>query len=208
MFGSIRHVLEHRLLLLLPFYVPPALVQDHGSRFAFLVPDKLDLRIDDLREEHCLGLWKDWHFRLTAGLRYQLVSVQRDGDRELGKDANPGLVSTNRRPNGTFTPMPGEELSRMRSFKIADAGQPGNAVFNIVLSPGKVEAVKYISGSQSLKGMEKQIAATNFGVEFPDAGPIRLYRRGMAVCEKAEGCNVVLLLPDSVHAVDQSGQTN
>lgn len=126
----------------------------------------------------------------------------------MGKDANPGLVSTNRRPNGTFTPMPGEELSRMRSFKIADAGQPGNAVFNIVLSPGKVEAVKYISGSQSLKGMEKQIAATNFGVEFPDAGPIRLYRRGMAVCEKAEGCNVVLLLPDSVHAVDQSGQTN
>ena len=122
----------------------------------------------------------------------------------MGNDANPAVVSTSRRPDGTFTPMPGEELSRMRSFKLAGgAHDPGNAVFSIVFSPGKVEEVKYVSGSESLKTMDKEIAAVKFGVEFPDVGPARVYRRGMAVCEKVAGCNIVLLLPDSVHAFDQ-----
>ena len=127
----------------------------------------------------------------------------------MGKDANPGFVSTSRRSDGTFTPMPAEELSRMRWFKIrAASNQPGNAVFSIVFSSDKVEEVKYVSGSESLKAMDKEIAAMKFRVEFPDVGPARVYRRGMAVCEKVEGCNIVLLLPDSVHAVDQAAKPN
>ena len=75
----------------------------------------------------------------------------------------------------------------MRSYKTpGGAHHPGNAVFSIMLSPGKVEDVKYGSGSDSLKAMEKQIAALKFGVEFPDAGPVHVYRRGMAVCEKVD----------------------
>ncbi len=72
----------------------------------------------------------------------------------------------------------------------------------------KVEEVKYVSGSEALKAMDKEIAAMKFGVEFPDVGPARVYRRGMAVCEKVAGCNIVLLLPDSVHAVDQAATPN
>jgi hypothetical protein len=62
--------------------------------------------------------------------------------------------------------------------------------------------VKYISGAESLKGLDKQIAQAKLGVEFPDGGPARLYRRGMVVCDKLQDCNLVLLLPEGVHAVD------
>ena len=127
----------------------------------------------------------------------------------MGKDANPAVVSTSRRPDGTFTPLPGEELSRMRSFKIPAVSHPaGNAVFSIIFTRTKVDSVKYISGSATMKDMDKQIAATKFGVEFPDGGTARLYRRGMAVCEKVSGCNLVLLLPESVHAFDQPARPN
>jgi tetratricopeptide (TPR) repeat protein len=142
----------------------------------------------------------------SADVKKQILQHYKD---LMGKDANPAVISISRRSDGTFTPLPTEELSRMRSFKLSGAAHdPGNAVFSIVFSPQKVEEVKYISGSQSFKGMEKQIAAMKFGVEFPDAGPARLYRRGMAVCEKVEGCNVVLLLPDSANVVDQAVTPN
>ena len=127
----------------------------------------------------------------------------------MGKDANPGFVSTSRRSDGTFTPMPAEELSRMRSFKSGPL-QTSPATLSSALSfhLAKVEEVKYVSGSEALKAMDKEIAAMKFGVEFPDVRPARVYRRGMAVCEKVAGCNIVLLLPDSVHAFDQPSRPN
>jgi hypothetical protein len=150
----------------------------------------------------------DHNYSSTASADVKKQILQRYKDL-AGKDANPAVISISRRSDGTFTPLPTEELSRMRSFKLSSTVRDrGSAVFSIVFSPSKVEEVKYVSGSESLKGMEKQIAAMKFGVEFPDVGPVRLYRRGMAVCEKVEGCNVVLLLPDSVHAVDQAATPN
>lgn len=146
------------------------------------------------------------HDPFAAGQRKVILQHYRE---LLGKDAEPAVLTTTRRADGTFTPMPAEELSRMRSFKLSTGPHDsGNAVFSVVFSPGKVERVKYLSGSDSLKPLANQIAALKFGVEFPDPGPVRLYRRGMVVCEKFEGCNLVLLLPDSVHVVDQYASTN
>ena len=71
----------------------------------------------------------------------------------MGNDANPAVVSTSRRPDGTFTPMPGEELSRMRSFKISWGRITTPATRSSALSfhPAKSRNVKYVSGSEALE---------------------------------------------------------
>ena len=126
--------------------------------------------------------------------------------RLVGKGAEPGVFTIDRRPDGTFTPSPAEQLSRMRTIKVSTAGAAhefGTATFSIVFSPGKVENVTYVSGAEGLKSMASRMSTAKFNVEFPDAGPVRMTRRGILSCGSL-GCDFVLLLPDrtSVHAAD------
>jgi hypothetical protein len=96
--------------------------------------------------------------------------------------------------------MPSEELSQMRTVKISTtAAISANATFAIVLSPGKIESVKYVSGDESLQPMLDHLGYAKLHPEFPDSGPVSMTRQGIMSCEKGLGCSLVLLQPDSIH---------
>ncbi len=114
-----------------------------------------------------------------------------------GKRQYIGSAVSTRRPDGTFSPFPYEEMSRARTVKISSsqAGVSGSAVFGLVLSPGKVEEVRYLSGKKSLETMADQLKA-KVRVEFPGTNPVRIVRRGILACSQS-GCDFSLLLVDS-----------
>src|SRR5512146_257902 len=73
---------------------------------------------------------------------------------------------------------PQEELSRVRSTKLATKSRPsGSATYALAFSPGKVDEVSYISGDSSLKAIGQQLSSTKFHIEFPDQEPVKLLRR-------------------------------
>lgn len=95
---------------------------------------------------------------------------------------------------------PQEELSRVRSTKLAAKSRPsGSATYALAFSPGKVDEVSYISGDSSLKSIGQQLSSTKFHIEFPDQEPVRLVRRGILTCGSM-GCDFVLLLPGDAAA--------
>ena len=89
----------------------------------------------------------------------------------------------------------------MRTIKLSTtATVSGDATFLIVLSPGIVESVKYVSGDQSLQPLLDHLSYAKLNPEFPDSGPVSMTRHGTLNCEKGLGCSLVLLLPpDSIH---------
>ncbi len=88
----------------------------------------------------------------------------------------------------------------MRTVKL-HAAHPvlGNAVFDLVFSPGKLEDVKYVSGTDAMKSMAESLKTAKFDIEFPNESPVKLLRQGVLDCRAISGCNIVLLPPDSVH---------
>ena len=113
-----------------------------------------------------------------------------------------GKLTTTRKPDGTWTPSPAEELSRSRTTKISkEASINDAATFSIVFSPGRIEDVKFISGQERLKSMGTQIANSKLRADFPDSTPARLTRPGILVCGSS-GCDFTLLLPDTPYATE------
>ncbi|MGC2110098.1 MAG: DUF3857 domain-containing protein [Candidatus Korobacteraceae bacterium] len=115
----------------------------------------------------------------------------------IGPSADPGSFTTTRKAGGSFTPMPGEELSRMRKTSVnAKARVSGHGTLTIVFSPGKVDEVTLADGDESLKAITDSVKVAKFDIEFPDANPARLVRRAIASCGGGTICDVVLLPPD------------
>jgi hypothetical protein len=107
--------------------------------------------------------------------------------------------STRRLPDGTWSPTPSEELSRMRTVKIAKQPSYGfsSATFTLMLTPGKVESVEFVSGSEDLKPIAEKVKTAKFNLPVPDDLPVvRLARRGILTCGSM-GCDFTLLLPQN-----------
>jgi hypothetical protein len=97
----------------------------------------------------------------------------------------------------------GGELSNMRTTKVVRIVSSSTAEFFILFGPGaKIEDIKFISGSDSLKSAGKVLSSTHFNLEFPDEGPTRLLRRGVLGCYQYSGCSIVLINPADVHSVN------
>jgi Flp pilus assembly protein TadD/transglutaminase-like putative cysteine protease len=100
------------------------------------------------------------------------------------------------------------ELTKIRVFPAGDLlKQNGRADFFVLLSPGaknsKVEAVKFISGSQDLRPFAEKLRALDFGSMFPDASPAKLVRRGTLACSATTGsCAFTLILPEDVRTLN------
>jgi hypothetical protein len=73
----------------------------------------------------------------------------------------------------------------------------GDADFAFVFAPGKVEGVKFLGGSDKLKGLNDKLATLKYPVEFPDATPTKLVRRGTVSC-KSDECTLTLQASDEV----------
>jgi Flp pilus assembly protein TadD/transglutaminase-like putative cysteine protease len=100
------------------------------------------------------------------------------------------------------------ELSKIRVFPAGDLlKENARADFFVLLSPGarnpKVEAVKFISGSQDLRPFTEKLRALEFGPMFPDASPAKIVRRGTLACNASSGtCSFTLTLPEDVRTLN------
>jgi hypothetical protein len=112
----------------------------------------------------------------------------------------PEPYATHRLPDGTWTATPAEELSRMRTTKVANRSPAkGSATFSLVLSPGKVEKVEYLNGAEELKPVAEKVKTAKLDNPFPEsAATLKLVRRGIVTCGST-GCDLTLLLPDSTN---------
>ncbi len=94
-------------------------------------------------------------------------------------------------------------LEKERTFTLPQAvAQDGKADFFIVMAQsGAVEGAKFISGSDALKPLEKQLATLNYNSMFPDTTPTKVVRRGSVTCEKG-ACKFVLMDPETITSVN------
>ncbi len=85
--------------------------------------------------------------------------------------------------------------------------EDAQADFWILLSPGgktaKVDAVRFITGSDKLRPFAAKFRDLEYGPMFPDPSPIRLIRRGTLACSASTGdCTFTLIRPEDVRSVN------
>jgi tetratricopeptide (TPR) repeat protein/transglutaminase-like putative cysteine protease len=122
----------------------------------------------------------------------------------LGSDDKPELPSWTRGKPMKLLHSPGEDLTNMRTVKLARI-VPGSASaeFFLLFAPGpKIEDAEFISGADELKNATTILESTAFQVSFPNGSSARILRRALLMCSAATGCSVVLYPPDSVHSVN------
>ncbi len=105
----------------------------------------------------------------------------------------PDVHSVHRGPDGKWIPSPAEELSTMRTveFTAPAKKRTGSAVYSLMASAGKIEQVKFVSGDDSMKGLESLIAAAKIKLTFPDQNPAKMMRSGIVACT-GTSCTLVL----------------
>jgi Flp pilus assembly protein TadD/transglutaminase-like putative cysteine protease len=103
------------------------------------------------------------------------------------------------------------ELNTLRSFAVKNSGtKDSSADFLVLLSPSsesdtsaRVEAVKFVGGSEALRPFANQLSGLSYGNMFPDASPVKLVRRGTLKCAaSAEQCSFTLILPEDVRTLN------
>jgi hypothetical protein len=96
-----------------------------------------------------------------------------------------------------------------RMFKMARflPGTVSAEFFVLMASDGKsktfkLDAVKFISGSEKMKLQGKQLKNIDFNVPAPSGDPTRFVRRGILGCYEYTGCSFLLLDPASVRSLN------
>jgi tetratricopeptide (TPR) repeat protein len=109
---------------------------------------------------------------------------------------------------GTFSlGRPGnsaEELGNLRTVTLPPiTPEDATGEFFLLFGAGsKVEAVRFVDGSEKLKSADKALSTAAFDIPFPDDGPTRLVRRGILSCSSISGCTFALYTPDVVKSVN------
>ncbi|HXN19505.1 MAG TPA: DUF3857 domain-containing protein [Candidatus Binatus sp.] len=100
------------------------------------------------------------------------------------------------------------ELTARRTFSIGKGpSENSQADFLLLLSPGtkdpKVEAVKFVSGNQTLRPLAERLRAMDFGPMFPNNEPAKIVRRGTLACSAdTANCTFTLILPENLHTLN------
>jgi Flp pilus assembly protein TadD/transglutaminase-like putative cysteine protease len=100
------------------------------------------------------------------------------------------------------------ELASIRTLPVGKLlKEDAQADFWVLLSPGgktaKVDAVRFISGSEKLRPFAAKLRDLEYGPMFPDPSPIRLIRRGTLACSASTGdCTFTLIRPEDVRSVN------
>jgi tetratricopeptide (TPR) repeat protein len=102
----------------------------------------------------------------------------------------------------------GDELSSLRTVTLknlppTNATDGATAEFFLLFDPsGKVEEASFISGSNSLRAATDSLTEAKYEVAYPEGSSARIVRRGILMCSKISGCQLVLYTPSSVDAVN------
>jgi Flp pilus assembly protein TadD len=104
------------------------------------------------------------------------------------------------------------ELPALHTFSAGKIAQADvSADFWIELAPksskdpaAKVEAVRFVSGSERLRGLGERLRQLDFGAVFPDESGAKLIRRATLACSAAPGgdCHLTLVRPEDVRTVN------
>jgi tetratricopeptide (TPR) repeat protein/transglutaminase-like putative cysteine protease len=96
------------------------------------------------------------------------------------------------------------QIEAQRTYSLGKLStKQGRADFFVVFTPAnKVEAVKFISGDDSLKSATTKIEAIDYGPLFPDNTPTKLVRRGTLNCVGTGECSFQLIEPEEVTSVN------
>lgn len=85
---------------------------------------------------------------------------------------------------------------------------PVEAEFFVVIAPdasrnAQIVDVKFIKGSERLKGLTAQLKSARIPLVFPDASPTKIVRRGALVClPKGGPCTFTMISPDLITSID------
>ncbi len=140
---------------------------------------------------------------------YRLALASPDGRAAAGDDPKNHLEHLGVKPYSALVPIPrgeeggGEELSHMRTIKLKKL-IPGTAsaeFFLLLNHTSKVEEASFISGSEELRSATDALEDLDLQLTFPRGSSAKLVRRGILMCSKLSGCNLVLMTPASVHSV-------
>ena len=84
------------------------------------------------------------------------------------------------------------KLSEQRSYSIPEIKGDGSADFFVLLAPGsKTEDIRFISGSEKLKGFADSLRSYDFKPQFPDDAETRIIRRGTLTCSGTPATTVL-----------------
>ncbi|MCU1308204.1 MAG: Tetratricopeptide repeat protein, partial [Acidobacteriaceae bacterium] len=135
----------------------------------------------------------------------RLYAEALSGNRPVNetKDRLAALIG-DKKKTSDIVEMHRADLSKERTYSLGKLlNKSVTADFLVVLSPGKVEGVKFISGSDELKSYSAKLDALNFGNIFPDETPTKIVRRGNVSCTASSGeCIFVLMQPETITSVD------
>ena len=101
-------------------------------------------------------------------------------------------------------------LAALGAFSAGRLGKTAEAEFLIILSPAlprpqtsRATEVRFLSGSEELRGLADHLRAIDFGPVFPERSPAKIARRGLLGCSAATSeCSLTLLPLDLVPSVN------
>jgi tetratricopeptide (TPR) repeat protein/transglutaminase-like putative cysteine protease len=73
------------------------------------------------------------------------------------------------------------ELKQQRTISLNKSGQ-GTAEFNLLISPSRIEDVKFLKGDDSLKGLAQILQNVPVGMKFPPDASAHVPRRAIVTC--------------------------
>ncbi len=99
------------------------------------------------------------------------------------------------------------ELEALRTMPAGQfLGENARADFLVLLSPGetraRVEAVRFVGGSEDLRPLAHRLRTLDYGRVFPDPSPAKLIRRGTLACSPTGACTFTLIPPEQVRPPD------
>ena len=105
--------------------------------------------------------------------------------------------------NSQIDDLVAQAAPRLAALRTIPAGkllsEDAKADFFVALSPGEktasADAVRFISGSETLRPIAEKLRTIDYGEMFPNATPVKIIRRATLVCTTTSGDCVLILIP-------------
>ncbi len=133
-------------------------------------------------------------------IRYYLFSMISENP---SADAMAKLQALGVKNADSRLPQARTELQKLRTYLLKDTGK-GTAEFFLLMSPGKIEGVKFVKGDDSLKSLGDSLTKSDIAMKFPPDAQVRVVRRAVVRCgTTAPGpCTVEMVASSQVRSLD------
>jgi tetratricopeptide (TPR) repeat protein len=127
-------------------------------------------------------------------IRYYLFSLISENP---STDATARLQALGVKNPDSRLPQARAEMQKLRTYSLKDTGK-GTAEFYLMMSPGKIEGVKFIKGDDSLKSFGDTLTKSDITMKFPPDAQVHVVRRVVVRCgTTAPGPCMAEIVPSS-----------